>query len=65
MKVTRCGPQKKRPYRTKAIAKMMAARIMKAGHVQEKLRVYKCPWCREWHLTHQPQGVMPSARKEP
>ena len=44
--------RKKVPYSTEARALRKAASL--AGRRQfRKLRAYRCPHCREWHLTHQ------------
>jgi hypothetical protein len=46
-----CGPQRKQCYPTKAVARMKAAEGMKNG--APRLWVYKCPHCRDWHMTSQ------------
>lgn len=51
LKERKCATNMKRTYRTRARALMCAARIAKGGGGQ--LYPYKCPGCRQWHLTSQ------------
>jgi hypothetical protein len=50
-----CGPSRKYIYPTEAVAKMVAARVMRRRDVGRPLRTYKCRYCNQWHLTSHPQ----------
>lgn len=46
--ISMCGG--KTPYTTEENAERVAKRRERAG--SRKLRVYRCPICKRWHMTH-------------
>lgn len=41
----------KRPYKTKAIALTCASTFIKVSGTDRRFEAYRCPACRNWHLT--------------
>lgn len=55
----------KRQYRRKRVAKH-AARHVETAQRGGRLEVYRCPWCRFWHLGHRvPSSVRSAPRGGP
>lgn len=49
MDTERCPASGKRGYPTKQVARSRAAQTQSGKDV--KLRIYRCPYCRNWHMT--------------
>lgn len=50
-----CDASRKRAYRKQALGALNNARANPSDRGTLPVAVYRCPHCREWHLTSQPQ----------